>query len=50
MLSGKAFQTQITKTIKDSKTLIPQDSKWKYINFNPSAPSIKGLVKKHKPE
>jgi hypothetical protein len=50
MLSGKALQTQITKAKKDSKTLIPQDSKWKYINLNPSAPSIKGLVKKHKPE
>jgi len=49
MLSGKAFQTQITKAIKDSKTIIPQDSKWKSINLNPSAPSIKGLVK-NKPE
>jgi hypothetical protein len=33
------FQTQIRKTIKESKTLIPMDSKWKYINLNPSAPS-----------
>jgi hypothetical protein len=46
----KAFQTQIRKTIKDSKTLIAQDNKWKYINLNPSAPSIKGLIKVHKPD
>ena len=31
------------------KTLIPHDSKWKYTNMNPSAPTIKGLIKIHKP-
>ena len=36
-------------TINHSKTLIPQDSKWKYINLNPSALTIKGLIKIHKP-
>jgi hypothetical protein len=46
----KTFQTQIRKTVKDSKTLIPRDNKWKYVNMNPSAPSIKGLVKIHKPD
>jgi hypothetical protein len=46
----KAFQTQIRKTIKASKTLIPQDNKWKYVNLKPSAPSIKGQVKIHKPD
>jgi len=43
------FQNQIRKTIKNSKTLNPQDSKWKYINLNPAVPSIKGLIKIHKP-
>ena len=42
------FQPQIRNTVKQSKTLIPKDSQWKYINMNPSAPSIKGLIKIHK--
>jgi len=42
-------QKEISNTIKESKTLIPRDCKWKYINLNPSAPSIKGLIKLHKP-
>jgi hypothetical protein len=41
----KSFQTQIRKTINNSKILIPQESRWKYINLNPSAPTIKGLIK-----
>jgi hypothetical protein len=45
----KTIQKEIRNTIKESKTLIPRDSKWKYINLNPSAPSIKGLIKLHKP-
>jgi len=44
------FQTQIRQTIKESTTLIPKDCSWKYINMNPSAPSIKGLSKIHKPD
>jgi hypothetical protein len=43
------FQIQIRNTIKESTTLIPKDCRWKYINMNPSAPSIKGLIKTHKP-
>ena len=42
------FQTQVRNTVKQSKTLIPKDSSWKYVNMNPSAPSIKGLIKIHK--
>jgi hypothetical protein len=45
----KNFQPQIRKTVKESKTLIPHDTRWKYINMNPSAPSIKELIKIHKP-
>jgi len=36
--------------IADSKTLITQEIKWKYVNMNPTAPPIKGLIKMHKPE
>jgi len=44
------FQTQVRQTVNESSTLIPRDSRWKYINMNPSAPSIKGLIKLHKPD
>ena len=44
------FQTQVRNTVKQSKTSIPKDSRWKYINMNPSAPSIKGFIKIHKQE
>ena len=44
------FQKQIKKTINQSKTLIPPDSRWKYINIKPSAPTFKGLIKLHKPD
>ena len=43
-----AFQNQVRSTIKQSKTLIPEDNRWRYVNMNPSAPSIKGLIKIHK--
>ena len=41
----KRYQTQIRTKISNSKTPIPQDFRWKYINLNPSAPTIKGLIK-----
>jgi hypothetical protein len=34
------FQNQIRKTINHSKTLIPQDFKWKCLNLHTSAPTI----------
>jgi hypothetical protein len=44
----KTYQTSVRKTVNSSKTLIPQDTRWKYINMNSSAPTIKGLIKLHK--
>jgi hypothetical protein len=44
----KTFQNQIRKTINSSTKLINPDSRWKFINLNPSAPTIRGLVKLHK--
>jgi len=41
------FQTEFRNIIKQSKT-IPRDHKWKYINLNPSASTVKGLIKLHK--
>ena len=45
----KTFQTQIRKTVNTSTTLIPREIKRKYINLNPTAPTIKGLITIHKP-
>ena len=45
----KTFQSQVRKTINNSKVFIPHESRWKYTNMNPSAPTIKGLIKVHKP-
>lgn len=44
----KYFQFQVMRVINNSKT--PPDSKWQHINMNPTAPTIKGLIKLHKPE
>ena len=44
----KTFQNQIRNTIDSSTKLINPDSRWKFINLNPSAPTIRGLVKLHK--
>ena len=48
-LTPKKFQSQVRKTINNSKLLIPQESRWKYTNMNSSAPTIKGLIKVHEP-
>ena len=37
------FHNQIRNTVKQSKTLIPKDGRWKYIIMNPSAPPLKDL-------
>jgi hypothetical protein len=44
----KTFQAQINKRVRNNKTLIPKENRWKYTNLNPSAPTIKGLIKIHK--
>jgi hypothetical protein len=37
----KTFQTHIIKTINYTKTLMSKESKWKYVNLNPSGPNIR---------
>jgi hypothetical protein len=34
--------------INECSDIIPKDKKWKYINLNPSSPTMRGLVKIHK--
>jgi len=41
----KPFQNQIRTIVNHYTTLILRESKWKYVNLNPSAPTIKGLIK-----
>ena len=45
-----SFQSQIRKVLNDSTNLIPPETKWRYTNMNPTAPTMKGLIKLHKPE
>jgi hypothetical protein len=42
------FQNQIRKKINQCKTLIPQVSRWKCLNLNPSTRTIKSHIKIHK--
>ena len=42
------FQKEIKNTINDSVQTIHRDEKWKYVNLNPSAPTMTGLLKIHK--
>jgi hypothetical protein len=42
------FQNKIRTVLKDCRNLITQESRPKYINLNPTHPSIRGLLKIHK--
>ena len=42
------FQKHTRKVINNKTNVINPDSRWKYTNLNPSAPTIRGLVKIHK--
>jgi hypothetical protein len=44
----KSYQRELTATILECNTLIKKDSKWKFKNLNPKAPTIRGLIKIHK--
>jgi len=43
-----AFQKEIRKIVNRCSITIHKEKKWKYINLNPSASSMKGLPKIHK--
>jgi len=47
--NGITIKLRVIRTaINEWRDIIPKDEKWKYINLNPEAPSIRGLVKIHK--
>ena len=40
----KKLQRATRSIMNDCNGIIPKDKKWKYINLNPSTPSIRGLM------
>jgi hypothetical protein len=45
----RAFKKELRSNINECQNLIMKEEKWKYVNLSPSAPSIRGLIKIHKP-
>jgi hypothetical protein len=43
----KGFQKELRSSINERHQIIQNDIKWKYINQNPSSPTISGLIKIH---
>jgi hypothetical protein len=44
----KKFQRDLRSNIKEFQLIIQKDEGWKYIDLNPTAPTIRGLIKIHK--
>jgi hypothetical protein len=44
----KIFQKQVKTTLNDCQAVLHKDEKWKFINMNPTALTIKVLIKIHK--
>ena len=44
----KKYQAEIRKNINQCKQIIASNHKWRYVNMNPSPPTLKGLPKVHK--
>jgi len=44
------LQRDIRSTINECQYFIPKEDRWKYINVNPTTPTIRGLIKIHKAE
>jgi hypothetical protein len=44
----KKLPREVRNTINEFQHLIPKIDRWKYVNLNPMAPTIRGLMKVHK--
>ena len=44
----KKLQRDIRSILNGCQDIIPKDDKWRYINLNPTIPTIRGLMKIHK--
>jgi hypothetical protein len=42
------LQREIRNAVNDCQSVIHRSEKWKYVNLNPTAPTLKGLVNIHK--
>ena len=43
----KNLQREIRNTINDHQRVIQKSERWKYVNLNPTAPTMRGIVKLH---
>jgi hypothetical protein len=41
------YQKPSRQSINGYKSIIPKDMNWNFTNFNPTAPTIRGLIKTH---
>ena len=44
----KKLQQDLRNTINECQQIIHKDNRWKYVNLNPTAPTIRSLIKVHK--
>jgi hypothetical protein len=44
----KNYQKAIKHTLTQCNNIIPEENKWKYINMNPTAPTLRATIKLHK--
>jgi hypothetical protein len=44
----KNLQKTIRSVVNDCQRIIHKDGKWRNVNFNPTAPTMRGLIKLHK--
>jgi hypothetical protein len=42
------MQRDVINTVDDFQHIIQRSNRWKYVNLNPTNPTIRGLVKVHK--
>jgi hypothetical protein len=45
---SKKLQRTIRSTVNDCKRIIHKDERWKYVNLNPTALTMRGIIKLHK--
>jgi hypothetical protein len=44
----KTLQKEVRETVNECKSVIQKQDKWKFMNLNPTAPTLRGLIKVHK--
>jgi len=44
----KNLQREIRNTVNECQRIIQKSERWKYVNYNPIAPTMRGQVKLHK--